>query len=347
MKRLRQCVERISPSFTKYLEKSSGLLFIEGMLAASVLRKQPGCNSSQRRRIERILGFVLLLVSGFVGNSVCAADSPKAATVSKSSGTTDKTLWSRIVMNGASASAGFNESEPFGGPTTSKLRLNRYLDAALVAAHEPVRNFSSAMFFMQPEQQGQSQSERARESNPSLVIALDYLFWFCYGDGTTDKERLQRFEQGLKLLEPFRCPLIVGDLPDASAAVERMLTADEIPSPAALAAANRRLKEWAAGRKQTVVVPLSAFMRNAMANKPLTVHGRTFAEGKTRVLLQEDKLHPSPAGCAVLALAIFDSFLSNQSSLSSSDIRWDAREVFRLAFQPAGAPSPSAKSVTR
>src|SRR5689334_20460429 len=141
------------------------------MLAASVLRKQTGCKPSQRQQARRILGLLLaLLVTGFIGDSVCAADSQKAAIASKSPEIlekTEKSLWSRIVMIGASASAGFNESEPFGGPTTSRLRLNRYLDAALVGAHEPVRNFASAMFFMQPEQQGQSQSERALQSNPS------------------------------------------------------------------------------------------------------------------------------------------------------------------------------------
>jgi hypothetical protein len=251
-------------------------------------------------------------------------------------------------MIGASASAGFTESEPLGGPTTSQLRLNRYIDAAVVPSHEPVRNFSSAMFFMQPEAQGQSQSQRALQSKPTLIIALDFLFWFCYGDGPNDKDRLARFEKGLKFLEPFHCPIILGDLPDASAAVERMLTPDEIPSAAALAAANRRLKEWAAARKQTVVVPLSAFMRNAMANKPLTVHGYTLAEGKTRVLLQDDKLHPSAAGCAVLTLAIFDSFLSSQPPLSTADIRWDAKEVYRLALgsgrKPSPQPVPAAKN---
>lgn len=251
-------------------------------------------------------------------------------------------------MIGASASAGFTESEPLGGPITLQLRLSRYLDAALLASHEPVRNLSGAMFFMQPEAQGQSQSERALRSSPTLLVALDFLFWFCYGDGAIDSDRLQRFEKGLKLLEPFHCPIIVGDLPDASAAVERMLTPDQIPSPAALSAANRRLKEWAAARKQTVVIPLSAFMRNAMANKPLTVHGHTLTEGKTRVLLQDDKLHPSAAGCAVLALAIFDSYLSSQPALSASDIRWDAKEVYRLALdsgrKPSPQPAPAAKN---
>lgn len=287
----------------------------------------------------------LLIASGlFVG----AADSDRSSQLADSNATraAAKAPWSRIVMIGASASSGFTESEPLGGSTTSQLRLNRYLDAALVTSHEPVRNLSSAMFFLQPEAQGQSQSERARQSNPSLLVALDFLFWFCYGDGPTDKDRLQRFEQGLKFLEPFRCPIIVGDIPDASAAVERMLTSDEIPTPAALAAANRRLKQWASARKQTVVLPLSSFMRNAMANKSLTVHGHTFAEGKTRVLLQDDKLHPSAAGCSVLALAIFDAFISSQPNLAAADIRWNPKEVFHLALNPSSIPPAQSKPQT-
>jgi hypothetical protein len=321
---------------------------MECMLGASVLDKDLHCNHGGNwlRALRSQCLFLLLTILSGLAISVCCAESQEVAKASKAAGVSasEKAPWSRIVMIGASASAGFTESEPFGGPTTSRLRMNRYLDAALQTSHEPVRNFSSAMFFMQPEGQGQSQSERALQANPSLLVALDYLFWFCYGDGATDKERLQRFEQGLKFLEPFRCPLIIGDLPDASAAVERVLTTDQIPSPAALSAANRRLKEWASARKQTVVIPLSAFMRNAMANKPLTVHGHTLGEGKTRVLLQDDKLHPSAAGCAVLALAIFDSLLSNQTALSSSDIRWDAREVYRLALEPPRPANTSASS---
>jgi len=291
----------------------------------------------------------LLLLSAFAAISVCLAEPQQTPKTAKSAGTgaTAKAACSRIVMIGASASAGYTESEPLGGPATLQLRLNKYLDAALLASHEPVRNFSSAMLFLQPESQGQSQSERALQSNPSLLVALDFLFWFCYGEGSSDKDRLERFEHGLKLIEPFKCPVVLGDIPDASAAVERMLSPDQIPSPAALTAANRRLKEWAAARKQTVVVPLSSFMRNAMANKTVTVHGHTFTEGRTRVFLQEDKLHPSPAGCAILAVAIFDSFLANQTSISSNDFRWDAKEIYRLALQPAGTSNAPPKSVAR
>src|ERR1041384_5914358 len=147
---------------------------MENMLVASVFRQRLGS-----------LVLFFLLASGLV---VGAADSHKPSQPADSSATKAVVKpWSRIVIIGASASSGFTESEPLGGPTTTQLRLNRYVDAALVSSHEPVRNFSSAMFFLQPESQGQSQSEKALQSNPSLVIALDFLFWFCYGDGSTDK----------------------------------------------------------------------------------------------------------------------------------------------------------------
>src|SRR6185295_15800664 len=141
-------------------------------------------------------------------------------------------------------------------------------------------------------------------------IGVDFLFWFCYGSGLTDEERRQRFEKGLKLLEPVQCPLIIGDLPDASAAVGGVLRADELPSAAAMAAANHRLKQWAASRPHVVVVSLSGFMRTVSADQALTIHGQTIPEGKTGLLLQPDKLHPSPPGAAVLALAILDAFQS-------------------------------------
>src|SRR5262249_17840628 len=105
------------------------------MLSASVLSK------GSRGDRPRSLALLLSVVFGLVGISICGADSQRETNASKSSATRagEKAPWSRIVMIGASASAGFNESEPFGGPTTSKLRLNRYLDAALQTSHEPVR----------------------------------------------------------------------------------------------------------------------------------------------------------------------------------------------------------------
>jgi hypothetical protein len=255
-----------------------------------------------------------------------------------------KAPWGRIVLVGASVSAGFTESEMLGGPNTAQYRLNRYVDAAVSAPHEPSRNLASTLFFIKPDLEGQRQITLALESKPTLVLGLDFLFWFCYGAGNTDAERLQQFERGLKLLEAVECPLILGDIPDASGASQDMLTPDLIPSAKAMAAANQRLREWAASRKQVVIVPLSKFMRSAMANQSISIHGRAFAEGKSRALLQDDRLHPTPTGCAVLALTMLDAFLSRQPALSSAEVRWDPAEVLQLALKTSGNGAQSSSS---
>src|SRR6266567_3539911 len=53
--------------------------------------------------------------------------------------------WGRIVMVGASVSAGFIASEPLGGANTPRYRLSRYVDAALLVPHEPVQNLANAL----------------------------------------------------------------------------------------------------------------------------------------------------------------------------------------------------------
>src|SRR5689334_1804853 len=101
--------------------------------------------------------------------------------------------------------------------------------------------------FMNPDAFAPTQVEAATNARPTLVIGVDFLFWFCYGDGRTDSERAQRFEQGLKLLEQIPCPLVVGDIPDVSAATNTgIISNEQVPSASARAAANKRLKAWAA-----------------------------------------------------------------------------------------------------
>lgn len=253
----------------------------------------------------------------------------------------------RIVMVGASASAGFTESEPFGGPKSLQHRLSTYLDAALFAAHEPVQNLANSMFFLQPEAAGRYQIDLALKARPTLVVGIDFLFWFCYGEDPTEKERLQRFQKGLKLLETVQCPLVLGDIPDASGASNDMLPADQIPSIETMSTANRRLKEWAAGRRQVVIVSLSGFMRTAMADQALTIHGHTVPAGKTRELLQSDRLHPSALGSAVLALAILDVVQSKWPTPSTGEIRWNPKEVLRLGLKASQEPPNNpAKQIT-
>jgi hypothetical protein len=258
-----------------------------------------------------------------------------AAVMASSALAQEKGPWERIVIIGASVSHGFAAAEHFGlGPQTQEYALDRYLDAALLAPHEPARNLANAMFFMLPDDFGHAQVRQALTNHPTLVIGIDFPFWFCYGRGVTDQDRLEHFEKGLKLLESVECPLIIGDIPDASASINRMLSAREVASPNVRVSANRRLREWAAQHKQVTLVPVSEFMAAAAANKAITLHGRVIAAGATRALLQRDRLHPSRRGCAVLAISILDAFLAGRPGLEESAVRWDPDEVLRQVDHP-------------
>jgi hypothetical protein len=186
---------------------------------------------------------------------------------------------------------------------------------------------------MQVDSFGEQQVQMALNAKPTLVVGIDFLFWFCYGRGFDEPERLQHLDQGLELLDAIHCPLIIGDIPDVSAAANGILSIDEIPRSETLAAANRRLKEWAAKHPTVVVVPLAKFIKTAMADQTLAVHGFIVPAGKTRALIQNDKLHPSTRGCAVLALAILDAFQASRPVLHESDVRWNTETVYQVALE--------------
>ena len=75
------------------------------------------------------------------------------------------------------------------------------------APHEPVVAYANAFFFTNPAATLKDQLKRAAAARPSMVVALDSLFWFCYGEGLSEAARLERFETGLRMLEAIPVPL--------------------------------------------------------------------------------------------------------------------------------------------
>ncbi len=247
----------------------------------------------------------------------------------------DENPWQRVVVIGASASAGFVLSEPFGGTNTDKCKLHRYLDAAIIPPHAPVKNLATSLMFMNPDALAAMQVEAATNAQPTLVVAVDFLFWFCYGDVSAN-ERAGRFEEGLKLLERIPCPLVVGDIPDMSSATNTgIIGVDQLPGEATRLAANKRLKEWAAAHPRVAVVPLAEFMRATRANAAIKLHNGTLPAGKSRALMQNDMLHPNPQGATILALGILDSLTARQKSFPAKNVHWDADKVLREGLKLA------------
>jgi hypothetical protein len=198
-------------------------------------------------------------------------------------------LLERVAVIGASASRGFGLD----------IGLADALTVLCGNALVDVRDCSSSRMFIAPLPQATQQVECAREAGPTLVVALDFLFWFGYGFVESEEQRLEHLEQGLQLLERFDCPVVVGRFPDMSAAVGRMLLSGQMPDDVTLERLNARLADWASERSGVLVVPLDRMLAELHA-------GQTADTAVTELgpLLQADELHPTQAGELLLARAV-------------------------------------------
>jgi hypothetical protein len=235
-------------------------------------------------------------------------------------------IFSRIAVIGASVSAGF--SYPPAKNVSAKLA--EIIEKSLVVPHEPLLSAAYDVFFLHPEQCGTLALEKAREFQPTLVVALDYLFWYGYGHVEADSERLERLEKGLKNLESFQCPVLVGDFPDMSPALKarvKMISRDQVPSQPALRKLNDRVKEWAAERKNVILVPLAEVCRKVHANGKIEVRGNLYEEGKSQRLFQDDLLHTNIEGSALLWVMSVDLLVQAGQKIQDADVLLDAKAI--------------------
>lgn len=243
-------------------------------------------------------------------------------------------LLERIVLLGASVTAGFDISEPFGGAKTFEYRLANYIEAALAHPHQPVTTQANAFFFLKPAETLRAQLKATLEAQPSLVVGLDTLFWFCYGNAANEKERVERFESGLRLMEEITVPMVLGDIPNASQAVGGILAKKQMPELSTIEQCNERLKAWAADRRHVTIFPLSRVMAAAINNDELRLGSIAWPKGKSRILLQRDGLHPTAAGLAGLAIAVLDlATASTTPPLPETVLRRDLSYVQETATQ--------------
>lgn len=218
------------------------------------------------------------------------------------------------VVIGASVSDGFDTTDPAvpdGPPDTTSMTLGKFgggtkritLVHLLTALADPAsaapKGFTSSVFFMNPRGVAETQIKSAVALKPTIVFALDYLFWHAYGD-LPDAKRPALLEQGFKRLEtlPPTCTIIVADLPDMSHSIGKMLFAAQVPSKDTLAALNDRLSQWAGSHPNVILIPLKDTVKAAMSTPPgsTTLGGQTFSGPDARALLGPDGLHATFSG---------------------------------------------------
>lgn len=247
----------------------------------------------------------------------------------------------RVVVIGASMSAGFGLSTEL----DAKVDLGDVLQLALGERDGKLTSLGDTMLFTDPLGIGQAQVTKAVAEKPTLVIALDFQFWFGYGWGSTCEARLKHLEVGLARLARFDCPLLVGDFPDMTRALKGsspitggnpMLQPEQIPDAACRAQLNQRLKEWAAKRSNVRIWPMSKFVAEIARDSTLVVRGNSYDAARKRTLLQADFLHPTSQGVVAVTIQALDSLVS-AGWIEDKHIQWDARALHAALMESTRA----------
>ena len=254
-------------------------------------------------------------------------------------------LLERIVVLGASVSDGYG-LHPEVGARTGFADL---VDATILAPHG-VRPATSLFFFTSPDSIAERLVAQARAADPTLVVAIDYLFWFGYGIQESDEARRAHLEKGLASLEAFACPLLLGDLPDMRSASEPappggfppLLVPEQVPSKELLASLNARIRGWAADRRGVVVVPVAELIARLHAGLATEIRGNRWADGARAKLIGPDRLHPTLAGAIALWIASLDRLVAAREDLDAASFEWDAEAIARRVVESKAKAKPKA-----
>ncbi len=236
-----------------------------------------------------------------------------STTKSDSSGIDASQLLKRVAFIGASATAGFGviAIDPEGKKPLVPIPLSAAFAGALATPVEAV-DFASPFFFMNPGASGLAQIDRALAMEPTLVVAIDFLFWYGYGDDDgkggvlkSEDDRLAKLDIGITQLErfPATVPIVISDFPDMSRAVGKMLSRAQMPKPETLEKLNAKLKEWAASRKNVLQFSLSDLVEKLKSDDVVVIAGMEFKRDRGR-LIQSDDLHPTFRGAIGLSLRV-------------------------------------------
>jgi hypothetical protein len=226
-------------------------------------------------------------------------------------------LFERVLVLGASASAGFGLNQDLGTVTSAALGLDS----------SKVLTIASSMFFMRPLTKGRIALEQVLEFDPTLVMALDFPFWFAYGS-RREEQRMGFLIRGLDLMDRIDCPIIVGGIPDMTAAIGLMLRARQVPAIETQEQLDLKVLEWAEARPRVAFYDLRG-SQTKLDQGVRELLGQPWPPGKEEIL-QPDRLHPTLVGLVGLCLdALVEVGLGNRIEGTPTEILAAAKELRR------------------
>jgi hypothetical protein len=349
--------------------------------------------STIRTRLAPLaLGITLLGVLAPAQNQVPASG---AGAVGKPAVAAD--LKPRAILIGASVTAGFacgpqlasntqggsarEVSERFLGIELTEeeflrrakgIALRSVLTTSYRAAKVRLYEFANMAMFMNPRKIGREQVEVALKRKASLVIGIDFLFWFVNGrrsriwDPETQKldvaamqaAEAQKLQYGLDLIEkrllPMGITVVIGDIPDMEGCDPRICPPWMIAPRRASERANQRIRAFAQAHERVLLYPLARRAKEMRSDRFAIQLGDDERLGTVAGLLQVDLLHTTTLGSAVLAQDLLN-WLAEKlpkehparvAGVSFAELleRAGAKEDFaRLPKKPAAPTKPAAK----
>lgn len=288
------------------------------LLAASFLTFTPGWIPTDGRQAPT------------TSTSAASAQDPGASEVAP--------LLRRVRLIGASVTAGFGTAAE--GGLRRNIPLETFLQCALAPknAGADLESKGSNTFFQSPTLTGRRQVTWAVQSDPTLVVGLDFLFWYGFGlDTESEPRRMAGLEKGLKELEAIDCPLIIGTLPNVNHSMKGkgfmgrpMLSWPQIASDESRHKMNARILDWAADRKNVMVIDSAANLAAFVAGEELKLGEESWKPDSLTSVLQKDLLHLSVDGYVWTALTVTDA-LARIKGASSADFK-QGRKAVREAF---------------
>lgn len=197
-----------------------------------------------------------------------------------------------IGIIGASVSAGF----------TTDYTFAQILSRGIHAPHHFTENVD-LLFSTKPLIAGDAEVESMTAANPTLIVGIDFLFWYVYGGPMSRATRIAQLQHGLSLLERFDVPMVIGDIPDMHGAAEWMLDPRKIPDLSDIDAANATITDFVATRPHIRVLPLKAWRDHIRLHQAMQLPMQRIMMNEADVLY-DDNLHPNEKGMAILAVLV-------------------------------------------
>jgi hypothetical protein len=245
----------------------------------------------------------------------------------------------RPVVIGASVSAGGTSiggmtpervDPAEGGERPAAVHLGHAIDASFLPTHGQAKVIAERGMALDPNGSLERQVAECVELRPTIVFAVDAVFWAAYAPARSSDERVKRLERSLATLERVEAPMVIGLLPDMRNAVAAVLGPSAVVTEVERSDLNGRILAWAGRHPRVTLLALDQLIDDLRAGEAIDL-GRAQVEARDAAgLLGRDGLHLTDQGQVALATLALSS-LAARGAFPAEAIRGNLGESLVIA----------------